>query len=71
MTTISLTQNANGTPALPVWLPKVATVVVLIAGVLQQADVFPAGSPWLRALNFIITVGAALGISSQGWRRAQ
>lgn len=62
MTAISLTTSANGTPALPAWVPKAATVVVLIAGVLQQADVFPAGSPWLRALNFIIAIGAAMGI---------
>lgn len=66
MTAISVSPSANGTPAFPAWLPKVATVVVLIAGVLQQADVFPAGSPWLRAFNFIVTIGAA-----QGWRRAQ
>lgn len=65
----TLTVSPTGTPVLPSWVPKLAAAVVAIAVAVEP--LLPA-HPTVAAtiIHYVIGLGAVLGITSQGVRKA-
>lgn len=61
--------SPTGTPVMPAVIIPVATAVVAAAG---AAVVFIPESHWAhKACLVVLAIGAALGVSSPGWRRKE
>jgi hypothetical protein len=59
--------SPTGDPVLPQWAVRLLTGVVLTAG--AAVPFLPDGSPHQKVALFIVSLGAAFGIVSQGVRR--